>query len=60
MPRLKLSALIAALVFGSSTLVAACGQKGPLYLPDTDEPKQEQSETQQKKTKEDQRGGSSY
>lgn len=60
MPRLKIPAMIAALVFGSSLLVAACGQKGPLYLPSTDNSKQEQSKTQVKKNTEDQRGGSNY
>jgi len=32
------------LLFGSSLLMAACGQKGPLYLPKT---KQETNESQQ-------------
>jgi predicted small lipoprotein YifL len=60
MPRLKIPAMITAFAFGSSLLVAACGQKGPLYLPSADESKQEQSKMQEKKKPEEQRGGSGY
>ena len=60
MLRLKIPAMITALVFGSSLLAAACGQKGPLYLPNADKSKQEQSKTQEKKKPEEQRSGSGY
>ncbi len=60
MPRRKIPTIIAAFVFGSSLLVAACGQKGPLYLPDADKSAQEQSETKEEQKPEDKRGGSGY
>lgn len=60
MPQLKIPAMITALVFGSSMLLAACGQKGPLYLPETNKSEQEQSEMQDKKKAEEQRGSSGY
>ncbi len=40
--RKRSAALLLAVIFGAGTVMAACGQKGPLYLPDKE--KQEQKE----------------
>ena len=43
MRRARVLVVLAALLVGSAWLLTACGQKGPLYLPeDTDTEKQQQ------------------
>lgn len=41
--------LLLALAFGAGTILSACGQKGPLYLPDDSGGKDEQEEAQEQK-----------
>ncbi len=42
--RTRSAALILAVIFGIGIVTVACGQKGPLYLPDEDQQEQRKKE----------------